>query len=107
MRRLGSGFERRRIGRRFGAALGRIRSAVRRSRQRGRRIRLRRKHFAALLLHFFNFIFDGRNDVIVVLEIFEEIAHIKKCVAIEADIHKSRLHAGQHACNAAFVNASD
>jgi hypothetical protein len=107
MRRLGSGFERRRIGRRFGAGLGRIRSAVRRSRQRGRRIRLRRKHFAALLLHLLNFIFDGRDDVIVLLEIFEEIADVEKCVAIEADIHKGRLHAGQHARDATFVNASD
>ena len=68
---------------------------------------MRRKHFAALLLHFFNFIFDGRNDVIVVLEIFEEIADVEKGVAIESDVHKSRLHAGQHACDAAFVNASD
>ena len=84
--------------------LGRRRYRFRRS---SRRFGLLRKHFAALLLHFLDFIFDGRDDVIVLLEIFEEIADVEKRVAIEADIHKGRLHAGQHARDAAFVNASD
>jgi len=48
-----------------------------------------------------------RVPVIVVLEIFENIADVKESVAIEADFDKGRLHAGQHACDFAFVDASD
>ena len=67
----------------------------------------RRKHLAALLLHLFDFAFDGGDDVVVVFEIFEEVADVEEGVAIEADIHEGRLHAGQHARDAAFVDASD
>ncbi len=65
------------------------------------------KHLAALRLHFLYFVFDGFDDVINFLDLFEEIADVQEGVAIEADIHKGRLHARQHARHAAFVNASD
>jgi hypothetical protein len=67
----------------------------------------RRKHFTALLLHFLDLSFHGSNHVVVIFEIFEEIADVKEGVAIEANIHKGRLHAGQHARNTAFVDTSD
>jgi hypothetical protein len=45
--------------------------------------------------------------MVVVLEIFQEVADVQEGVAIKADIDKGRLHAGKHACNATFVNAAD
>jgi hypothetical protein len=45
--------------------------------------------------------------VIVVFQIFEEVPDVEESVAIEADIHKGRLHAGKHARNATFVDAAD
>jgi hypothetical protein len=65
------------------------------------------KYFAALLLHLLNFALYGGDDVVVIFEIFEEVADVKEGVAIEADIDEGRLHARQHARNTAFVNAAD
>jgi hypothetical protein len=45
--------------------------------------------------------------MIVVFEIFEDVADVQKGIAIQADIHESRLHAGQDASNPAFVDAAD
>ena len=36
----------------------------------------------------------------------EEIRDIKKCVALQSDVYKGRLHAGQHAHYATFVEVS-
>ncbi len=65
-----------------------------------------RKDLTALLFHLFDFGFDGGNDVVVLFQVFQEIADVQEGVAVESDIHKGRLHAGQHACNPSFVDAS-
>ena len=101
---------RRRVGelRRSLSRFGRRRLVARRARcALVLRLRGRREHLAALLLHLFDFAFDGCDDVVVVFEIFEEVADVKEGVAIEADVHEGRLHAGKHARDAAFVDASD
>jgi hypothetical protein len=48
-----------------------------------------------------------RVPVIVVFEVFENIAHIEKRVAIQADIDESRLHARQDSSDFSFVDAAD
>jgi hypothetical protein len=45
--------------------------------------------------------------VIVIFEIFEDIAYVKESIAIEADVNESGLHAGEDAGNSAFVNAAN
>ena len=45
--------------------------------------------------------------VIVVFEVFEDIAHVEKSVAVQADVHESGLHAGKDAGNFSFVDAAD
>jgi hypothetical protein len=45
--------------------------------------------------------------MIVVFEIFEDIAYVEEGVAVETDIHKSRLHTRKDAGNFAFVDATD
>jgi len=45
--------------------------------------------------------------VIVVFEIFENIADIQESVAIQTDVHESGLHAWQNAGNFSFVDAAD
>jgi hypothetical protein len=35
-----------------------------------------------------------RLAVIVVLKVFENVADVEECVAIEANVHESGLHAG-------------
>jgi hypothetical protein len=44
--------------------------------------------------------------VIVILEVFENVADIKKGIAIKADIDERGLHAGEDAGDSAFVNAT-
>jgi hypothetical protein len=48
-----------------------------------------------------------RSNVIVFLEMFQKIADVQEGVAIEADIHEGRLHAGKNPGNSAFVKTSD
>ena len=45
--------------------------------------------------------------VIVIFKIFENVADVQEGVAIEANVHESGLHAGKHAGDAAFVDATD
>ena len=45
--------------------------------------------------------------VIVVFEIFENIADIQEGVAIQADVHESGLHARKHPRDAALVDTAD
>ena len=45
--------------------------------------------------------------VIVVLEIFENVANVEEGVAIEPDVNESRLHSGEHAGDAAFVDTAN
>jgi hypothetical protein len=33
-----------------------------------------------------------RSDVVILLEMFQEIADVQEGVAIEADVHEGRLH---------------
>ena len=66
----------------------------------------RRKHFAGRLRLLWRPL-DFRLDVIVVLEMFQEIADVQEGVAIEATVHKRRLHSGKNACDPAFVKTPD
>lgn len=45
--------------------------------------------------------------VIVVFEVFENVAHIQERISIQADIHECGLHARQDACDFSFVDAAD
>jgi hypothetical protein len=45
--------------------------------------------------------------VIVTFQIFEYVADVKECVAVQADVHESGLHARQNARDFSFVNAAD
>jgi hypothetical protein len=86
----------------------RFRDMDRRSDMRGSptTIRRRRKHFAVLWPRSVDLGLDGSN-VVVVLEMFQKIADVQEGVAIEADIHEGRLHAGKNPGDAAFVETSD
>ncbi len=44
---------------------------------------------------------------VVFFEIFQKIADVEERVGIAANVHEGRLHAGQHARDTAFVDASD
>src|ERR1051325_971099 len=48
-----------------------------------------------------------RLAVLVVLEVFKNVADVEKSVAIQANVHESRLHAGEDASNFSFVDAAD
>ena len=48
-----------------------------------------------------------RMAVIVVLQVFKDITDVEECIAIEADVHESRLHAGEDAGDFSFVDAAD
>jgi hypothetical protein len=48
-----------------------------------------------------------RIAVVVVFEIFEDVADVKEGIAVEADIDESGLHAGEDAGDSAFVDATD
>src|SRR5580704_6309604 len=48
-----------------------------------------------------------RVAVIVVLQIFENIADVEKSIAIETDVNESGLHAGEDAGDSAFVDTAD
>ena len=55
----------------------------------------RAKYFAALLWDLLRWPLDFRLDrrnVVVILEMFQEIADVQEGVAIEADVHEGRLH---------------
>jgi hypothetical protein len=45
--------------------------------------------------------------VIVVFEIFKDVANVEESIAIEADIDESGLHSGEDAGDSAFVNAAN
>src|SRR5262249_5004679 len=45
--------------------------------------------------------------VIVVFEIFEDVADVQEGVTVEADIDEGGLHTGEDASNAALVDATD
>ena len=49
----------------------------------------------------------GRLAVLVVLKVLENVADVEKSVSIQANVHESRLHAGEDACNFSFVDAAD
>ncbi len=65
-----------------------------------------RKHFADRLRRLLEFVLD-RSNVVVVFQVFQEIADVQEGVAIEANIHEGRLHTRENSCNAAFVETSD
>lgn len=67
----------------------------------------RRVHLSALILHFLDFFFDRVDDMVEFLELLEKVGDVEESVAIEANVHKRRLHAGKHACDSSFVYAAD
>jgi hypothetical protein len=48
-----------------------------------------------------------RMHWVVVFQVFENVADVQKRVAVEADIHESRLHTGKDAGDFSFVDAAD
>src|SRR5580704_6286330 len=48
-----------------------------------------------------------RMAVIVVFQIFENIADVEESIAIEADVNESGLHAGEDASDSTFVDAAN
>jgi hypothetical protein len=46
-------------------------------------------------------------SVVVILEIFENVADVQEGIAIQADIDECRLHTGKNASDSAFVDAAD
>jgi hypothetical protein len=48
-----------------------------------------------------------RVPVVVVLEIFENVADVQEGVAVQANVHESGLHAGEDAGDFSFVDAAD
>jgi hypothetical protein len=48
-----------------------------------------------------------RVAVIIVFEIFENVADVEESIAIKADVNESGLHAGEDAGDSAFVDAAD
>src|ERR1700751_4437804 len=48
-----------------------------------------------------------RLAVLVILEVFEDVADVEKRIAVEPDVHESRLHTGKDARHFSFVNAAD
>jgi hypothetical protein len=48
-----------------------------------------------------------RVAVIVVFQIFENIADVEESIAIEADVNESGLHAGEDAGDSAFVDTAN
>jgi len=48
-----------------------------------------------------------RLSVIVVLQVFEDVAYVEESVAIKPNVHEGRLHAGEDAGDFTFVDAAD
>jgi len=48
-----------------------------------------------------------RMPVIVVLEVFENVADVQEGVAVEPNVHEGGLHAWEDAGDFSFVNAAD
>jgi len=48
-----------------------------------------------------------RVPVIVILEIFENVADVQESIAVETNVHESGLHAGEDAGDFSFVDAAD
>src|SRR6185437_1825162 len=67
----------------------------------------RRVHLSALILHLLNFFFDRVDDMVEFLEFLQEVGDVKESIAIEANVHKRRLHAGKHACDTALIDAAN
>ena len=68
---------------------------------------IRGENLSALLFHLLGFVLNSRDDVVQLFNLFHEVADVQEGIAIEANLHKGRLHAWQHARNFAFVDASD
>jgi hypothetical protein len=45
--------------------------------------------------------------VVIAFEIFEDVTDVQKCIAVEADVHESGLHAWKDASDFSFVDAAD
>jgi hypothetical protein len=48
-----------------------------------------------------------RMPVIVIFEIFENVADVQESVAVETDVHEGGLHTGEDAGDFSFVDAAD
>ena len=45
--------------------------------------------------------------MVVVLQVFEDVADVQESIAVETNVHKGGLHAGKNAGDFSFVDASD
>src|SRR6266542_1545260 len=57
--------------------------------------------FHVTLLRFVN------NDSLKLFLLIEEVGYVKKRIALKPDVNEGRLHSGQHAHDASFVNVAD
>ena len=51
-------------------------------------------------------LFGAASYLVIVLAVLEKVRDIKECVPFETQVDERGLHAGQHACDAAFVDAA-
>src|SRR5437868_3807107 len=51
-------------------------------------------------------LFFASGDPFVLLAFLEEVRHIQECVALQAEVYESRLHARKNTGYAAFMNAA-
>src|SRR6267154_2217966 len=49
----------------------------------------------------------GAMAVVIVLEVFENVADVQEGVAIEPNVHERGLHTREHACDPALVDATN
>jgi hypothetical protein len=75
----------------------------RRFRRHGRRGYDRGRRHAVQLE---DLILHAGDDLVVLFVVFEEIGDVQKCIAIQADVDKRRLHARQDSRHAAFMNTA-
>jgi len=62
--------------------------------------------FGTVRIQFGDCIFRVADYTIIFFAVLEKIRDIEESVAFQADIHESRLHPRQNACDAALIDAS-
>jgi hypothetical protein len=56
--------------------------------------------------HFEDLVFDGADNGIVFIVVFEEVGNVEKRVAFQSNVNKGGLHSGQHACDTTFMDTA-
>ena len=93
-------------GRLRGAYRGRFFRSRRRNWRRGGHGGWRNYRGRSALFQAQHFLFRVGYDLVILVVIFKKIGYVQERVALQANIHESGLHSGQHARDAAFMNAA-